>query len=135
MINRRGFITSFAAALAYDPERALYTPGKVTHSVPSGKVFLPAPRTVLFVNGAAQGAPVFWQEVGGVVDVRFKLGKGEDAAAPLSMVIPAGNARSLSQIFDELAGEAMTWGPLQSDPSTIVFRDRKQFDYNNRSKA
>ncbi len=39
MIGRRGFIVSLAAAMAFDPDKALWIPGRVHHSVPSGKVF------------------------------------------------------------------------------------------------
>lgn len=37
-MNRRGFLGSLLAAATFDPERALWTPGKKTISIPAPRV-------------------------------------------------------------------------------------------------
>jgi hypothetical protein len=42
-MNRRGFLTSLlgTAAVAFDPEKALWVPGKVTYSIPAKEIWMP----------------------------------------------------------------------------------------------
>lgn len=60
-MNRRGFLSALAGALAIDPERALWAPGKKLISVPAPNVYVPRMYTMTISVPTVQVQGWLWK--------------------------------------------------------------------------